>query len=470
MFRFMRCAGFVLWVACTANVVADPLQVGAAAVKITPPLGASMAGYYHGRGADAVHDDLYAKAIVLEQGKVKAALVSLDLISTSREMVDRARQLIGEQTGVPLENVMISATHTHTGPDLHRRSSPAPSTGRDEDPLRKYLDQLPEKIARCVGKAEAALAAARGYAATGHEPSLAFNRRFHMNDGTVGWNPGKRNPSIVKPAGPIDPDVSVVYFQRAGRKPLACYVNYAVHLDNVGGTQISADLPYTLSQCLAQVKGQDFLTFYTTGCCGDVNHIDVNWSEPQKGHDNAARMGIVLAGDVLRSLPRLKPVDGPLRARHAMVKLPLPEVTAEQIATARQVVARPGRQDATRRSFMETVQARKVLDVAHRAGRPWEVEVQVITLGNDVAWVSLPGEVFVELGLALKQDSPFPQTIVAELANGSIGYIPSRRAYPQGNYEVVSARCAEGSGELLVRAAVRMLTDIYTQNVQSRDK
>jgi hypothetical protein len=77
-----------------------------------------------------------------------------------------------------------------------------------------------------------------------------------------------------------------------------------------------------------------------------------------------------------------------------------------------------------------------------------------------VAWVSLPGEVFVELGLDLKQDSPFPYTMIAELGNGCIGYIPCRRAYPQGNYEVVSARCGEGSGELLVQAAVRMLTQI----------
>ena len=81
-----------------------------------------------------------------------------------------------------------------------------------------------------------------------------------------------------------------------------------------------------------------------------------------------------------------------------------------------------------------------MLDVAGPRGQAAEVEVQVIALGDDIAWVSLPGEIFVELGLAIKQDSPFPHTIIAELANGSIGYVPSRRAYAQGNYEVVSAR------------------------------
>src|SRR5262249_53980923 len=97
-----------------------------------------------------------------------------------------------------------------------------------------------------------------------------------------------------------------------------------------------------------------------------------------------------------------------------------------------------------------------------------EVEVQVVALGRDVAWVSLPGEIFVELGLAIKQDSPFRYTFLAELANGSVGYVPSRRAYPQGNYEVVSARCAEGSGEMLVEAAVKLLKELYAENGKLR--
>lgn len=81
----------------------------------------------------------------------------------------------------------------------------------------------------------------------------------------------------------------------------------------------------------------------------------------------------------------------------------------------------------------------------------------MISLGDDLAWVSLPGEIFVELGLSIKAASPFRTTILAELANGSVGYIPTRVAYPQGNYEVVSARCAEGSGEKLVDVALKQL-------------
>ena len=110
--------------------------------------------------------------------------------------------------------------------------------------------------------------------------------------------------------------------------------------------------------------------------------------------------------------------------------------------------------------FMEQVKAYKVLDVQKRDGKPLEVEVQVITMGDSLAWVSLPGEIFVELGLSIKAGSPFPQTQLVELANGSVGYIPNRSAYAEGNYEVLSARCAEGSGEMLVTAALRMLGDL----------
>src|SRR6476659_8117066 len=107
--------------------------------------------------------------------------------------------------------------------------------------------------------------------------------------------------------------------------------------------------------------------------------------------------------------------------------------------------------------FLDQVQAFKALDVADRRGKPPAVEVQVIALGDDLAWVSMPGEIFVDLGLAIKAGSPFRQTMIAELANGSIGYVPTRVAYGQGNYEVISARCAEGSGEKLVDVALKQL-------------
>ncbi len=290
-----------------------------------------------------------------------------------------------------------------------------------------------------------------------------------MKDGTVGWNPGKLNPGIIKPAGTIDPEVPVVYLESTAGKPLATYVNYAVHLDNVGEPRISADLPFTLSRALADVKGPEMIAMFSAGCCGDVNHIDVRWREPQRGFANAARMGTILAAEVLRTWPRLRPIEADaVRVRNAVVPLALPAISEADVARSREVISRLEDPKAPRPKFLEMVDAFKTRDVAVRRGRPLEVEVQVVALGDELAWVALPGEIFVELGLAIKQDSPFGRTIIAELADGAIGYIPARRAYAQGNYEVISARCGEGSGERLVDAALRLLRDLHAEASAAR--
>ncbi len=448
-----------------ASALADGLRVGAASVDITPPVGTPMAGYYAERLSKGVHDPLFAKAIVLEVGGKKAALVALDLISTPMAMVEAARREVEKATGIDGRDVMISATHAHTGPVLQAGGARSHAFGGDNPLALAYGEALPAKIAEGVRLADRALRPAKVAVGHGQESAISFNRRFHMVDGTVGWNPGKKNPKILKAAGTIDPDVAVVYFESVDKDPtpLVTYVNHAVHLDNVGGMEFSADMPATIADLLGRFKGREMVTLYTSGCCGDINHIDVRWAEPQKGHENASRMGVILAAEVLKTWPRLK-VESPgaLRVKSSKVKLPLAKITPEDVETARAVLDRlDGKSKPP--AFLEQVRAFKVLDVEARRGEPIEVEVQVVALGDSIAWVSLPGEIFVELGLAIKQDSPFPHTIIAELANGAIGYIPSRRAYAQGNYEVISARCAEGSGEILVDAAVKLLKEMHKE-------
>ncbi|HJZ58765.1 MAG TPA: neutral/alkaline non-lysosomal ceramidase N-terminal domain-containing protein [Gemmataceae bacterium] len=447
-----------LTVALAHALRAAELTAGAAAVDITPPSGCPMAGYYSARGAEGTHDPLLAKVIVFEKDGTRVALVSLDLIGTTRGLVEESRTLIEKQTGIPGKNVMISATHSHTGPVLWDGSPRADVLGGGQQIARDYVKELPNKIAEAVKRADAARKPAKVLFGTGKEEGLAFNRRFHMIDGSVGWNPGKKNPNIVRPAGPTDPSVPVVSIETADGRPIALYVNFAMHLDTVGGLYYSADYPFTLSRCLAAVKGDEMVTVFTTGTCGDINHINVDDSRPQKGHGEAARIGTRLSAEVLRTLDRVQPaVVGPLRVSSEMVELPLAPVTPEELAAAKLVIAdvQAGKKPAPR--FLDQVQAFKAVDVSSRLGKPLAVEVQVISLGDDLAWVSLPGEIFVELGLAIKAGSPFRQTMIAELANGSIGYIPTRVAYSQGNYEVVSARCAEGSGEKLVDVSLRLL-------------
>jgi neutral ceramidase len=395
---------------------------------------------------------------VMEQDGSKAAMVVCDLLTLPRGIILQSRQLIQQQSGITADRVMISATHTHTGPALPIGSSRDPALEADTPLMKAYIQALPGLIAQAVKQADAKLAPARVSAAIGREEHLSFNRRYFMTDGTVGWNPGKHNPKVIKPAGPIDPDVPVVYFESPAGQPIATCVNFAMHLDTTGGNLISSDYPFTLRTLLGRIKGPEMISIFSTGTCGDINHIDVNSSDPQKGSTEPQRIGTTLAGEVLKTYAKLAPLQTSApRARSRVLALTLPTISEQDLVQARKVATTFGKNTPP---FLERVNAYKVLDVASREGKPLEAEVQVIALGNDLAWVALPGEIFVELGLEIKKKSPFKNTILVELADGSVGYVPTQRAYKEGNYEPTSARCAAGSGEQITQAAVELLDEI----------
>jgi neutral ceramidase len=442
------------------NALADDLKIGSASVKITPPQGTPMAGYYFDRGADGVHNDLFAKAVVFAKDGVKAALVTCDLIAAPEYLVKKIREAAEKQTGIKGDYIMISATHSHTGPVI-----PSKMSGYSEQKNKiheKYLNDLPGLIAESIKLANASLTIAKASVGTGYEETISFNRRFFMKDGTVGWNPGKLNPAIIKPAGPIDPQVYVLYAETADGKPISTYVNFALHLDNVGGTEISADVPYTVSSILAKMKGSEMVTLYANGCCGNINHLNVKSKDPQKGHDEAKRIGTVLSGEVLKTYTRLQSFTiDKIAAKKEIIYLPLADVRQEELPAAKEVISRQGKPDAPK--FIELVNAYKVVDVLNLKGAPVAAELQVIALGNECAVVALPGEIFTEIGMYIKSRSPFLNTIVVELANGNIGYVPDRKAYIEGNYEPLSARCGAGSGELMAENAIRMLFELKSK-------
>ena len=451
--------GCVVW-----PVWAADFRVGVAATDITPPLGIPMAGYYHARGADGVLDPLFSKAMVVEQEGQRIALVTLDTISITRAITDRARAEIEQTTGIRGDHVLISATHAHTGPELANRTRISSSLGGQKQIAFDYTEGLPKLIVASVRLANERLQPSRLKMAKGRGDGLAFNRRYFMRDGSTGWNPGKLNPNIVLAAGPSDPEVGILYVEKPeARGPvesLASYVNFAMHPDTTGGSKLSADWPGALGRVLAGYHGSNHLTLVANGTCGNINHLDFSWPWPQGGPGEQIRIATILGAAVFQAYKDLKPVAvGPLRARSEIVELDLLEITPQQLEGARKLVE--ATKDDSGANFMELVRAYRALDVAAREGKPHRVEVQAFALGRQLAWVGLPGEVFVELGLAIKQRSPFAQTYVVELANESIGYIPDRRSYAEGNYEPESARCAGGSGEKLVGVAVRLLEQLH---------
>lgn len=460
------CAGIIgvwIYISCLVptSVWAGDLRVGRAEVGITPPVGMPMGAQFYYLLSTGRHDDLHAKALVMEKDGVRVALVACDLVGIPAQISRLARQMVEKASGLQADRVMISGTLTHTRAQLYPiiPATVPPETAKITE---EFFATLPAKIAEIVKLAEANLAPARAWAAVGREDSLSFNRRFLMKDGTVRFNPGKLNPDMIRPVGPIDPDVAVVYFDSPDSQPLATYVNFPMHLDTVGGTSFSADYPLTLGKLLREFKGPQMLTLFTIGTAGNINHIDVKSGARQNGHEEAARIGIVLASEVLKTYARMKsPITGPLKISREIVRLSVPELKPGDVERSRAVVERSRTPGPSKPSLLETVQAFKVLNVAVRQSRPIEAEVQVITLGDELAWVGLPGEPFVELGMAIKLASPYPTTIICELANDSIAYIPDRKGFAEGALETLGAQCTPGSGEALVEAATRLLVDAF---------
>lgn len=456
------------FVYCTGSARAE-MRAGAAQVVITPPDGVNLAGYYNFRGSDGVLDDIHSRALVLDDGTTRAALVTLDLIGTPREMVEAVRAEVEKSGVLPGGHVMISATHAHTGPVPGRflRTPDGPESGAPppESVHAKYLATLPGLIAASVTQAAAKLSPVSVSGVSGECPDLTFCRRFYMRDGKVGWNPGKLNPNTMTPAGPTDPQVQAIFFEKP-HKPaervdaLAVYANFSMHPDTVGGTKISADYPGALARLMAGYHGKECITLYGNGTSGNLNHIDVAWERQQKGAEEAHRIATLLTAAIFRAEKKQRPLTaGTLRVRSVVVPLDVPHVSPEQSEMARETVRK--KVNGPPPSFMQLVHANRLLDLAPRDGKPIDAEVQIISLGKDVAWIGLPGEVFVELGLALKKQSPFSHTIITTLTNGNWGYIPDRRSYVEGAYEAESARVEPGSGEKLIAAAAQMLAELH---------
>ena len=382
------------------------------------------------------------------------------MISLRGAIVEETRRIIEQKTGLKGEQVILHATHCHSGPQMHplflRLTGP--------EGLRmgtEYINRLPGMIAESLRLAEADLQPAKIFMGSGHEEKLSFNRRYLMKDGTFVMNPGKLNPNSVRPMGPIDAEVGVLYAESLDGKPLVTLVNFALHVAIVGGRQFSADYPHTLARLLGQVKGPDMLTIFAGGTSGNVNHVDFSRAEPQGGESAAAYTGVILAAEVLKTYRNLKPIEPDLlRAQSRKVSLPAPVVTPEEVKEAQAIISRYNQPKGP--AFFDVVRAWRTIDLAELKGRPLITEVQAITLGDQAALVGFPGDAFVELGLGIKTNSPFPFHLVAEQSgNGSISYVPNYKAFQEGGYEVISARFLPGGGELLVDAAVRLLAELY---------
>jgi len=427
------------------------LKGGCAKVNITPPLGIPLTGS-KGKPSDDTLDELYAKALVLDDGCNTIAIVSADLLYVPlEEITNPVRGIIKEKTGIPEKNVLICATHTHSGPEVFRKSKLRPE---DEIPASKidesYLQTLIRKIAGAVLAAYKNMEEVKIGAAKGKIPEIAYNRRPKNADGSVKMaftlppevtatkkievgEKGSVKVTFTLPPeepklnfGPIDPEVMVLRVEDMTGEIVASVVNFACHAVCIYPYlpySVSADFPAYTTRVVEQVEGGTCL--FASGTAGDIVPIE-------RGITARQRIGKALGGEALRIL-QFVPTSGDvtLSAMKKTIKFPLKETPASG----------------------ETVEVDKSPDYL-------TTEIQVLRIG-DIYILGLPGEILVEVGLEIKKKAELENLFIITLSNDSIGYVCHGKAYEEGGYESgTGTNLAKGAGEIIIQHALDLLNQI----------
>ncbi len=423
-----------------------PFLAGAAASNITPPLDQPVVGGWGSPLATHVHDELWARCLVLDNGETRLAFVVIDSLGASRNVFDAARDRIEQATDIPGENVMMSATHTHSS-----ISARGPNRYAPDGEMSDYQKFLAQRISDGVRRAVNNLQPARIGWGSAEEPTQVFNRRYFMKEGTpvgnpfggqdlVRMNPGRGNPNIERAAGPTDPEIAFLSVQTPDGQPLALLANYSLHY--VGprrGNVISADYFGVFADHIQKLLNADrqdppFVAMMSNGTSADINNID--WLNPAtrrwEPYEKMRQVGELTAQAVYEAYAAVEHQDwAPLDAAFRDLTLAVRKPTPEQIEWAHQVQAKP--EDEEPAHPREGVYSQRVLQLAE-APEHMDIPLQAFRVG-DGSVCAIPFEVFVEIGLEIKETTPLAPAFTISMANGSYGYLPTEAQHQLGGYE-----------------------------------
>ena len=460
-------------VASTGNAADKPaaLRAGAAAVDITPkefPL--NMPGGFSANMAQSAHDPLHARALVLDDGTTTLAMVVVDNLGVAAEVLDEAKEMASKKTGIAADRMLISSTHTHSAPSSNVKDSPSPAVA--------YRMLLLEGLVESITRAHAALRPAAVGAAVHPLPEEVFCRRWYLKPGkmvpnpfgefdTVKMNPGTSPDVIDRPAGPTDPDITILSVQDDRRRPLALLANYSLHY--VGATprgQVSADYYGQFSRLMPSRLGggEDFVAMMSNGTSGDINNIPFLVTRPPREPFEQIRIVAQKAADTAwfahRKIERHQS-DARLGMLEREVTLKYRRPSAEQVAKAKEVLAVTDEAAIAQLPRLAQNYSRNVVRAAEREEDTVAVKLQAIRIG-DLAVCGIPFETFAEIGLDLKARSPFPQTMVISLANGTNGYLPTPEQHRLGGYEtwLGTNRVQEDASVILANNLLEMLAGL----------
>lgn len=462
----------VLVAPCPAEETSSPkLLAGASIVDITPTtFPVNMPGGFSANMAHSVHDPLYARGLVLDDGVTTLGIVVVDNLGVAQEVLDEAKALAAQQCGIPTHNMLVASTHTHSAPSSNSKDGPAPAVA--------YRKVLVESIAESLVQAHATRRPAAAGAAAYPLPEEVFNRRWFLKPGKmppnpfgrmdqVKMNPGTTPDVLDRPAGPTDPDITVLSVQdpQSG-KPLALLANYSLHY--VGGVPqgiVSADYFGEFARLMRSRVGGDeaFVAMMSNGTSGDINNIPFLVNRPPREPFEQIRIVAQKAADAAWHARAAIPghhQDARLGMLERQITVKVRRPSAEQIAEANAVLAAPDQAARDKLPPLAEAYAHRVLALA-ASDETLTITLQALRIG-DLAVCAIPFETFAEIGLDLKRRSPFPQTMVIGMANGYHGYLPTPEQHLLGGYETWLGTCKvqEDASVILTDNLLEMLAQL----------
>jgi hypothetical protein len=461
MCRRVLLAGAALVLAAPAAVAQPRFRAGAAAVDVTPerfPVVVNC-GFTEGSAASA-RDRLHARALVLDDGPTRLAVVVVDNCMLPREFLDRAKGLIAAETRIPADRQLIAATHTHSAPAVMG------CLGSDPDPA--YAAFLERQLVQAVREAIANLAPAEAGWAVADAGRLTHNRQWVLRsdkaradpfgDPTVRSNmhPGHQHPDFVGPSGPTDPWLTVLSVRTADGRPLAVLANFSMHY--FGSAPVSADYFGLVCGKLEQrIAGgrKGFVAMLSQGTAGDLHWMDYGKPQPTQTIDAYADAVADVAETALKGVRHRPDVTLAMAERTLTLGRRVP--SPERLAWARKVVAGLNGKKPTTQPEIYAREAVFLHDEPRR-----ELKLQAVRVG-DLGIAAIPNEVFALTGLKVKAQSPLAGTFTVELANGSEGYIPPAEQHPLGGYTTWPARTAgleEGAEARITDAVLGLLEEV----------
>jgi len=434
------------------------MLAGTARIDNTPSHNVWMEGMIRSHPSEGVHDPLFARALVLANSKDRAqafAIVSLNVCMLSSEQASSARAMVEGHTHIPASQIMLAASHTHSGPAIVGSLTPS-------EP--EYVEELLEKITIVVDEAATNIKPVAIGVGSGHEDSISHYRRLLADDGSVimNWEPFPAE-RIVAPLGEIDPEVGVIKVVAADNPDsvAAILFNHAGHPNVLSGDNylLSGDYTGLAERLLEEEFGETAL--FVNGAQGtmDIDGLrDRDWEGMQ-------RTGQALAVAVAQTARDITPSNATtIRGASTQYYLPARKITNEQLAWAEEKLAQTGGQiQAVADGVGDDYKAKLYRDLHEVQDRDIQVE-QLCFAIDGTALLSFPGEMFTEIGMAIKKQSPFEHTYIAGLTNGHISYLPTDKAIAEGGMAVDVRYVDAGAEDIVMANSLALLERLHSSH------